>query len=109
MKSILFIFNRYFYFALISLLIQQSIVASSTYFVSEVAKKVALGEEVYLSLLLFIFSLIIVYFPASIASFFLEKSKIIAVRTYIDHFFERYFNQFSQTNHKEEISAVIAS
>lgn len=109
MKSILFIFNRYFYFALISLLIQQSIVASSTYFVSEVAKKVALGEEVYLSLLLFIFSLIIVYFPASIASFFLEKSKIIAVRTYIDHFFERYFNQFSQTYHKEEISAVVAS
>lgn len=109
MKSFLSIFNRYFYFSLISLFIQQSIVASSTYFVSELAQNIALGEEISLGLMLFIFSLIIVYIPSSIAAFFLEKAKIQAVKIYLDRFFERYFNQFTHARQKDEISAVVTS
>ncbi|MCK3655834.1 hypothetical protein A4G19_08705 [Pasteurellaceae bacterium Macca] len=58
------LFNRFFAISLLFLLIQQLIVASSTYWISELARNVALGDAFFYNLVCFIASLFVVYIPA---------------------------------------------
>ncbi|TNG95028.1 hypothetical protein FHQ28_03015 [Pasteurellaceae bacterium USgator11] len=66
------LFNRTFKLALLLLLIQQVIIASSTYWIAISAERIATQQPYFLYLSLFIVSLIIVYIPSVISISLLE-------------------------------------
>ncbi|TNH05467.1 hypothetical protein FHQ26_10550 [Testudinibacter sp. TR-2022] len=80
------LFNRTFKLSLLLLLIQQFIIASSTYWIAISAERIATQQPYFLYLSLFIVSLIIVYIPSVISISLLEKAKIIALNSYHTQF-----------------------
>lgn len=100
-SALKFLINKFFLISLIFLLIQQLIVASSTYWIGGLAKQVSSNESFTLYLALFILSLSIVYVPSSLAAIFLEKSKFVALERYIDKFRVNFWNRSTIRTNKE--------
>lgn len=96
-----FLINKAFVIALSFLIIQQLIVASSTYWIAKLAKQVIENKDFSLYLVLFILSLTLVYIPASMAAVYLEKSKYLALEKYIQRFQFNFSNQTSIRSNKE--------
>ena len=88
MKKILW--NKFTFLALTFLLMQQLIVASSTFWISYLSEAVVLGKNVTFYLVLFVSSLFLVYIPGVFASFYLEKAKSKAIHRYTQQFSESY-------------------
>ncbi|NDL63012.1 ATP-binding cassette domain-containing protein [Acerihabitans arboris] len=95
-----FLINRYFFLSLFFLIIQQLIVASSTYWIGGLAEQVGSNENFTLYLVFFVLSLIIVYIPSFFSAIFLEKSKFIALEKYIDIFRRNFWNKASIRTNK---------
>ncbi len=66
--------------------------ASSTLFIVDLGKRLVSGESYFLSLILFVSSLVLVYFPAVLSFILMEKSKTIEVINYVNRFSERFKN-----------------
>ncbi|NHB86637.1 ABC transporter ATP-binding protein [Photorhabdus tasmaniensis] len=96
-----FLINKAFTFALTFLIVQQLIVASSTYWIAGLAKQVGANENLTLYLVLFILSLTLVYIPSSLAAVFLEKSKFLALEKYVERFRLNFWNRASIRTSKE--------
>lgn len=100
--------NRYLTPLLISclfLLIQQCLVALSTYFIAQLADDIANQISFIPSLIGFILSLLVVYVPAYFAAVFLEKAKLLAFVDYIKQFSANFYQQtplYHQKNLKDE-------
>jgi len=84
-KSNLFI-NRHSALAVIFLVFQQLIVASSTYFIASLSTDIASGDSFTSSLCLFAASLVIVFIPAGIASVLITLSKWESLGKYVQYF-----------------------
>ncbi|AWK41996.1 MULTISPECIES: ATP-binding cassette domain-containing protein [Photorhabdus] len=100
-SAIEFLINKAFAFALLFLIVQQLIVASSTYWIAGLAKQVSANENFTLYLVLFILSLTLVYIPSSLAAVFLEKSKFLALEKYVERFRLNFWNRASIRTSKE--------
>src|SRR5690348_15742574 len=82
--------NKFAFWAIFYLLIQQLIVASSTIWISCLSEAVVEGKSISLYLGLFIGSLFSVYIPGIISAFNLEKAKSKALYQYTYQFSEAY-------------------
>ncbi len=96
-----FLLNKAFILALAFLTIQQFIVASSTYWIAQLAKQMIESKDFSIYLVLFILSLTLVYIPSSMAAVYLEKSKYLALEKYIQRFQFNFSNQASIRSSKE--------
>lgn len=85
-----YIFNKYFKITCLFLLVQQLIVASSTYFIAKLAAGVGAGDIQMQYAVLFVASLVVVYLPAYFCMVYLERAKYSAWQAYAWRF-ERYF------------------
>ncbi|MGV6987817.1 hypothetical protein ACWA5Z_02255 [Testudinibacter sp. P80/BLE/0925] len=90
--------NAAFRWALLLLLVQQMIVASSTYWIAKVAENISVGGAFGVYFVLFILSLTIVYLPASFAAMLLEKAKFTALNRYTALFQKNFNNQAGLRN-----------
>lgn len=78
--------NKYLRIALIFLVIQQIIVASSTYFIARLAQSFAGNGPLFPYMLLFAASLVVVYVPAYFCVTNTERAKYDAHKLYNDTF-----------------------
>ena len=78
--------NKHSYIALLFLVIQQAIVASSTYFVARLAQSLTQESISILYMMLFAVSLVIVYVPAYFCVTNIERAKYDAHKQYNDNF-----------------------
>lgn len=80
------LWNKNTVFSLWYLILQQLIVASSTFWIVKLSEAVVNHEQPLLYLSLFISSLFLVYFPGVLSSYYLERSKCTAIYNYINQF-----------------------
>ena len=88
-KSDLFI-NRHSIWAVLFLVLQQLIVASSTYFIARLSTDIASGNSFTHSLIFFAASLLVVFIPGGIASVLINLSKWDSLAKYVQHFNHSY-------------------
>ncbi|MCL2320817.1 MAG: hypothetical protein FWC47_01775 [Oscillospiraceae bacterium] len=89
-------------------LIQQIIVASSTVMIINLSQSIVSGEGYKLWLILFIFSLTIVYIPTTLTNYFTNKAKYITYADFINKFSNEaynHLNHFFNSSFKEEKEA----
>lgn len=84
------LWNRFAVFSILFLLIQQLIVASSTFWITYLSEAVVNHGHIYLYLTLFVASLFLVYIPGIFAGFNLEKAKSKAFFQYTALFSDKY-------------------
>lgn len=84
------LWSKFALWALIFLLLQQLIVASSTIWISDLSEAVVLGTGVGLYLFFFVASLFVVYIPGIISSYYLEKAKSLTIYKYTQAFAEKH-------------------
>lgn len=82
--------NKFTFWALSFLFIQQLIVASSTIWITDLSEAVVEGKNFSLYLALFISSLFAVYIPGIISAYNLEKAKSKAIHQYTHEFSMTY-------------------
>ena len=78
--------NKFATWALVFLIVQQLIVASSTFWISHLSEAVVTGKNIALYLTLFVSSLFIVYIPGFFSAFNFEKAKSKAIYNYTQLF-----------------------
>jgi len=80
MKNKMDIFNnRYTLFCIVAILMKQLIVASSTFWIANLASAVAAGQPFMRYLVFFIASLIVIYVPEILSRIFLEKAQYVSI------------------------------
>lgn len=84
------LFNPYVIWTILFLLMQQLIVASSTFWITDLSEAVVAGHNFYPYLILFVTSLFVVYIPGIFAGYNLEKAKSKAIYQYIQLFSETH-------------------
>ncbi len=84
------LWNRFAFFSLLFLIIQQLIVASSTFWITDLSEAVVNHGNILLYLTLFVSSLFLVYIPGIFSGYNLEKSKSKALYQYTRHFSDKY-------------------
>ncbi|MDR2650077.1 MAG: hypothetical protein LBB94_10235 [Clostridiales bacterium] len=77
---------------LIFIILQQIIVASSTALIAQLSKSVINKDKYIIWLVLFVFSLIIVYIPTTLTNYFIDKAKFIAYNKLISDFKLKVYN-----------------
>lgn len=103
--------NRYFTLAAIFTLIQQLIVASSTYFIAKLGESFGAGEVSLGYIVLFIVSLVVVYVPAYFAIIFAEKGNYLAWQSYLNRFEQVFLGKatlFNDDKLKQHTIALIS-
>lgn len=88
LKNILW--NKFALRALIFLLMQQLIVASSTIWITRLSETVVSGQPYFIYLVLFVGSLFMVYLPGMFAAYQLERAKNTAFYRYTEEFSAKY-------------------
>lgn len=87
------LYNKNWYLAVIYLVIQQIIVASSTYWIAKLAASVQSGVGFKLYFIAFILSLIIVYLPGIFSVREVEKAIYVAYQAYVERFDAVFYNK----------------
>lgn len=88
------IMNRLFIYSILLLLIQQIIVASSTFWIAKLAESInSSSDETMYYLSLFIASLVIVFLPGGYSTVILEKAKYFALNEYLSTFKMSFWNK----------------
>ena len=82
MKPLKLLLNKSFVLALLFLLVQQIIVASSTFWISYLSEAVVTGYNIRLYLYLFVGSLFLVYIPGFFSSYFFEIARAKSLLEY---------------------------
>ena len=90
-----FILNKHLQVALLFLLIQQIIVASSTYFIARLAQSLTEDTISILYMVLFAVSLVAVYVPAYFCVTNTERAKYDAHKLYNDSFHTVFLGKFT--------------
>jgi len=80
------LYSKSLLYALLGVIIQQLMVASSTLWIVLLSKAVTSQNNIFIWLILFFASLSLVYLPSSLTAFFLGKAKFCALFNYIDQF-----------------------
>lgn len=111
MRDIQFFYNRYYFLAGMFVIVQQLIVASSTYFMAKLGEQFGNGVINSYYLITFIVSLIIVYIPAYFSIIYLEKGKFKAWQSYFDYFNHQFLGKsvyFNDQPLKQTTTALIS-
>ena len=82
--------NKSLFLCLASLFVQQLIATSSTLWIARLSEALISEKPFTLYLILFIISLIVVYFPYISATMYYEKAKFDAVHSYVSRFADLY-------------------
>lgn len=84
------LWNRFAFYSLLFLVIQQIIVASSTFWITNLSEAVVNHGQTILYLSLFVSSLFLVYIPGIVSGYTLEKAKSQALYQYTLIFSDKY-------------------
>lgn len=106
------IWNRWTFLALVWLIIQQLIVASSTAWIARLSYAVTSQQPFWIDLTLFVTSLVVVYIPAIISIAYLDKAKFISLHNYINSFLSIFKNKvtlWGSQNLRENKTAFLSS
>jgi ABC-type multidrug transport system fused ATPase/permease subunit len=80
------LWSRFAFWSLFFLLVQQLIVASSTFWITHLSQSVVTGQHIVFYLSLLVASLFIVYIPGIVSTYTLEKAKSQALYKYTEAF-----------------------
>ncbi|MDO4427665.1 MAG: AAA family ATPase [Moraxella sp.] len=111
MRDVYLLLNRHYLLASIFIIIQQLIVASSTYFIAKLGEQFGNGVLNIHFIIAFIVSLIIVYVPAYFSVIYLEKGKYTAWQNYIAKFNAHFLGKSTLFNNhtlKQSTTALIS-
>lgn len=111
MKKYRLLLNGNFYISCLFLIMQQLIVAFSTYAIANLGKELIEKSISNFYISLFIISLVIVYIPAYFAMLYLEKAKYQSWQTYYEYFSQNFLGKstyFSDTKIKNEAIANLS-
>lgn len=106
------LFNKSFKISLLCIAIGQLMVASSTFFIANLAKSVATGVPSLLYAVGFVGALTLVLIPLYYASIYFEKAKFDALATYYDYFEQKFINtphHYNNTPLKNTITTLLSS
>ncbi|MHB1221762.1 MAG: hypothetical protein ACYC0J_07180, partial [Gammaproteobacteria bacterium] len=84
------LWSKFVFWALFFLLIQQLIVASSTFWIAYLSEAIVTGKNILLYLVLFVSSLFLVYIPGIFSAYNFEKAKSKALYMYAQQFSEAH-------------------
>lgn len=101
-------FNKFFVVSIVFIIVQQSIVATSTYLIAKIGQDFGKGVLTYDTIALFAASLIIVYLPAYYAIYFLEKGKYKSWQNYVNKFNEYFLGKTTYANDSDLKKNAIA-
>lgn len=93
--------NRFFGATFIFIIIQQMIVASSTFWIAQLGNVIAEGKAFQTPLFYFISSLVVVYLPGILSLIYLERGKFESFFRYVNQFIKIHSNKGSERNTKE--------
>ncbi|UXZ05245.1 ATP-binding cassette domain-containing protein [Moraxella nasicaprae] len=111
MRDVYLLLNRHYLLASIFIIIQQLIVASSTYFIAKLGEQFGNGVLNSQFIIAFIVSLIIVYIPAYFSIIYLEKGKYRAWQDYIKAFDTHFLGKatlFNNQTQKQTTTALLS-
>lgn len=111
MREFHLFYNRHYLLAGVFIVIQQLIVASSTYLIAKIGEQFGSGVLNSHYLIAFIISLIIVYIPAYFSIVFLEKGKYAAWQSYVNKFNAHFLGKATLFNdhHLKQTSTALIS
>jgi ABC-type multidrug transport system fused ATPase/permease subunit len=95
------LWSRFAFWSLFFLVVQQLIVASSTFWITYLSQSVVTGQHIIFYLSLLVASLFIVYIPGIVSTYTLEKAKSQALYRYTEAFSEAHQCIPTHLNEKE--------